>query len=42
LLAFVYYQSSVFNNQRVENVNLFVKMQSEVQKMLSQCIVPPR
>ena len=42
LIGFVYYQSSVFNSQRIENVNLFVKMQGEVQQMLSKCIIPGR
>jgi len=41
LIGFVYYQSSIFNSQRSDNVKLFVQMQAEVQKLLSQCIVPP-
>jgi len=40
LIGFVYYQSSIFNSQRADNVKLFVQMQGEVQKLLSQCIVP--
>jgi hypothetical protein len=41
LLGFLYYQSASFTQQRRENVALFVQVQSEVQKLLSQCIVPP-
>ena len=41
LIGFVYLQSSQFNTQRAENVKLFVQVQGEVQKLLSQCIVPP-
>jgi hypothetical protein len=41
LIGFTYYQSSLFNSQRAENVKLFVQVQSEVQKLLSQCIIPP-
>jgi membrane-anchored glycerophosphoryl diester phosphodiesterase (GDPDase) len=41
LIGFVYLQSSQFNTARAENVKLFVQVQSEVQKLLSQCIVPP-
>jgi membrane-anchored glycerophosphoryl diester phosphodiesterase (GDPDase) len=41
LIGFVYLQSSQFNDQRAENVKLFVQVQGEVQKLLSQCIVPP-
>jgi hypothetical protein len=41
LIGFVYLQSSQFNQQRAENVKLFVSVQAEVQKLLSQCIVPP-
>jgi hypothetical protein len=40
LIGFTYYQSSIFNSQRADNVKLFVQMQGEVQKLLSQCIVP--
>ena len=40
LIGFTYYQSSLFNAQRVDNIKLFVQMQQEVQKLLSQCIVP--
>jgi hypothetical protein len=41
LIGFVYLQSSQFNSQRAENVKLFVQIQGEVQKLLSQCIIPP-
>jgi predicted negative regulator of RcsB-dependent stress response len=41
LIGFVYFQSSQFNQQRADNVKLFVQVQGEVQKLLSQCIVPP-
>ena len=41
LIGFVYYQSSIFNTQREANVKLFVEVQREVQKLLSQCIIPP-
>jgi hypothetical protein len=40
LIGFAYYQASSFNAQRTSNVQLVVQMQSEVQKLLSQCIVP--
>jgi membrane-anchored glycerophosphoryl diester phosphodiesterase (GDPDase) len=40
LIAFVYYQSALFNSQRVDNIKLFVQMQAEVQKLLSACVVP--
>jgi hypothetical protein len=41
LIGFTYYQSSIFNTQRQDNVKLFIDVQKEVQKLLSQCIVPP-
>jgi predicted negative regulator of RcsB-dependent stress response len=41
LIGYVYLQSSQFNEQRAENVKLFLDVQKEVQKLLSQCIVPP-
>jgi predicted negative regulator of RcsB-dependent stress response len=41
LIGYVYMQSSQFNQQRADNVKLFVQIQGEVQKLLSQCIVPP-
>jgi len=40
LIGLLYYQSSMYNSQRQDNVKLFVQMQAEVQKLLSQCIVP--
>lgn len=40
LIGFMYYQNASFNDQREANVKLFVAMQTEVQKLLSQCIVP--
>jgi len=40
LSGLLYYQSHLFNTQRQENVKLFVAMQGEVQKLLSQCLVP--
>jgi hypothetical protein len=41
LIGFVYFQSTQFNSQRVDNIKLFIQVQSEVQKLLSQCIIPP-
>jgi len=41
LIGLLYFQSAQFNDQRAENVKLFVSVQGEVQKLLSQCIVPP-
>lgn len=41
LIGFVYFQSSQFNKQRADNVKLFIQVQTEVQKLLSQCIIPP-
>jgi len=41
LIGFVYFQSSQFNTQRKDNIALFIEIQKEVQKLLSQCIVPP-
>jgi hypothetical protein len=41
LIGFIYYQSNQFNTQRQDNVKLFLDVQKEVQKLLSQCIVPP-
>jgi hypothetical protein len=41
LIGLLYFQSSQFNEQRAENVKLFIGVQGEVQKLLSQCIVPP-
>ena len=41
LIGFVYVQSTQFTSQRKENIALFVEVQKEVQKLLSQCIVPP-
>jgi hypothetical protein len=38
----MYFQSTQFNTQRVDNVKLFTDVQREVQKLLSECIVPPR
>jgi hypothetical protein len=40
LIVFMFFQNDSFNDQRKANVQLFVTMQSEVQKLLSQCIVP--
>jgi membrane-anchored glycerophosphoryl diester phosphodiesterase (GDPDase) len=40
LIGFVYLQSSQFNTARAENVKLFVQVQSEVQKLLAQCVIP--
>ena len=40
LIGFVYLQSSQFNQQRADNVKLFVQIQGEVQKLLSQCVIP--
>ena len=41
LIGFVYLQEGQFNSMRAENVKLFVDVQKETQKILSQCIVPP-
>jgi hypothetical protein len=41
LIGFMYLQESQFNSMRAENVKLFVDVQRETQKILSQCIVPP-
>ena len=40
LLGFLYYQNASFNTQREANVKSFVQVQSEVQKLLSQCAIP--
>jgi len=40
LILLVYYQSSLFDAQRSANVALFIDIQKETQKLLSQCIVP--
>jgi hypothetical protein len=40
LIGYVYLQSSQFNQQRADNVKLFVQVQGEVQKLLSQCVIP--
>jgi len=40
LIGFIYFQNSGFNSQRESNIKLFVQIQSEVQKLLSQCIIP--
>jgi hypothetical protein len=39
LIGFTYYQSSIFNIQRKDNIALFIDIQKEVQ-LLSQCIKP--
>ena len=41
LSGLLYYQSHLFNTQRQENVRLFIEIQKEVQKLLSNCIIPP-
>jgi hypothetical protein len=41
LIGLVYLQATQFNTQRKDNIALFVQVQGEVQKLLSQCIVPP-
>jgi hypothetical protein len=41
LSGLLYYQAHMFTVQRQENVKLFLEVQKEVQKLLSQCIVPP-
>jgi hypothetical protein len=40
LVGLLYLQSIQFTNQRRENVALFIKVQSDVQQLLAQCIVP--
>jgi len=42
LIGFVYIQGNQFNTQRSDNVKLFLDVQREVQKLLSECIVPQR
>jgi len=42
LIGYVYIQGNQFNQQRADNVKLFTDVQREVQKLLSECIVPPR
>lgn len=42
LIGYVYVQGNQFNTQRSDNVKLFTDIQREVQKLLSECIVPPR
>lgn len=41
LIGFIYMQSSQFTTQRKENVELFIKVQTEVQQLLSKCVIPP-
>lgn len=41
LIGLLYLQGTSFTQQRRENVALFVQVQTEVQKLLSQCIIPP-
>jgi cytoskeletal protein RodZ len=41
LIGLLYFQSAQFNDQRSENVKLFMQVQGEVQRLLSQCIIPP-
>jgi len=41
LIGFIYMQGTAFNTQRETNVKLFIDVQREVQKLLSQCIIPP-
>lgn len=40
LIGFLYVQSAAFTSQRDTNVKLFIDVQREVQKLLSECIVP--
>jgi hypothetical protein len=40
LIGFVYVQNSTFTTQRQENVKLFLNVQTEVQKLLAQCVIP--
>ena len=40
LIGFLYMQEAQFNSQRSENVRLFLDVQKETQKILSQCVVP--
>jgi membrane-anchored glycerophosphoryl diester phosphodiesterase (GDPDase) len=40
LAGLLYYQSAIFSAQRQANVALFVDVQKETQKLLSQCIIP--
>lgn len=41
LIGFIFMQGTAFNTQRETNVKLFIDVQREVQKLLSQCIIPP-
>jgi hypothetical protein len=41
LIGFAFYQASAFTTQRRENVALFIQVQTDVQRLLSQCIIPP-
>jgi hypothetical protein len=38
-LGFVFFQTNQFNNQRSENVKLFIEQQVEFNKLLAKCIV---
>jgi len=40
LIGFAYYQSHAFNSERRINIGLMTGIQSDAQKLLSQCIVP--
>ena len=40
MIGLLYYQAHMFNSQRQTNVALFLEVQREVQKLLSNCIVP--
>jgi cytoskeletal protein RodZ len=40
LSGLLYYQAHMFSSQRQANVQMFVEVQKEVQKLLSSCIVP--
>jgi hypothetical protein len=41
LIGFIYLMSTQYNHQRSENVKMIFQIQSEVQKLLAQCVVPP-
>jgi cytoskeletal protein RodZ len=42
LLGLLYYQSALFSQQRADNIKMFVQTQTDVQKILTQCIVPAK
>ncbi len=41
-LGYIYYQGIITNNARRANIQTVIEWQKEVQRLLAQCIVPPR